>query len=363
MYLCHVVDILSRLTASLGGQYRLERELGGAGMSRVFVAEELALGRTVVLKVLPPELAAVLSADRFQREVRVGAALQHPHIVPLLAAGRVEDILYYTMPFVEGESLRARLSREGELPVEEAVRLLREVTDALAYAHHKGIVHRDIKPDNILLSHGYAVVTDFGIAKALTEAGRSVDITGTGVRIGTPTYMAPEQATGDPVDCRADLYSLGVLAYELLAGEPPFHGATTQALLAAQLTRAERPLNAARPAVPPELADLVHRCLEKHPADRFQKAEELRAALDLVVLATSVSPLAAPAVTSHQWALPQVLGYFALAGAATLGIAWALRSLAGLPDWLVPAAVLVLVLGLPMVLLATRAHNRRARLP
>ena len=235
----------------MGSQYRLERELGRGGMSRVFLAEELALGRKVVLKVLPPELAAVLSADRFQREVRVGAALQHPHIVPLLAAGRAGDILYYTMPLVEGESLRSRLSREEQLPVDEAVRLLREVADALAYAHHQGIVHRDIKPDNILVSHGHAVITDFGIAKALTEAGRSVDITGTGVTIGTPTYMAPEQASGDPVDQRADLYSLGVLGYELLAGEPPFHGPTTQALIVAQMTRTARPLGEVRSAIPP----------------------------------------------------------------------------------------------------------------
>jgi eukaryotic-like serine/threonine-protein kinase len=360
-------ELFDRLQSSLGSQYRLERELGGGGMSRVFVAEETALGRKVVLKVLPPELAAVLSGDRFQREVRVAAGLQHPHIVPLLAAGAAGDILYYTMPFVEGESLRARLSREGELPVPEAVRLLREVTDALAYAHRQGIVHRDIKPDNILLSQQHAVITDFGIAKALTAAGGSSAVTGTGVSIGTPTYMAPEQATGEAqIDQRADLYSLGAMGYEMLAGEPPFRGATAQALIAAQLTRTAPSLTEARAAVPPELAAAIHRCLEKRPADRFQRAEELLAALDAAVASTGVrtisqslplSPAAPP--PTREWPLPQVLGYFALAGAAVLGVAWALRTLAGLPDWFFPAAVVLLALGLPVVVLATLAHNRR----
>ena len=270
-----------RLQASLGTQYRLERDRGGGGMSRVFLAEETALGRKVVIKLLPPELAAVLSADRFQREVRLAAALQHPHIVPLLAAGSAGDILYYTMPFVEGESLRARLGREGELPVPEAVRLLREVVDALAYAHRQGIVHRDIKPDNILLSQHHAVVTDFGIAKALTAAGGAATLTGTGLAIGTPAYMAPEQATGEAgVDHRADIYSLGALAYEMLTGEPPFRGATAQALIAAQLTRAATPLTELRAAVPAGLAAVIHRCLEKRPADRFQRAEEMLTALE-----------------------------------------------------------------------------------
>ena len=356
-------ELFDRLQASLASQYRLERELGGGGMSRVFLAEETALGRRVVLKVLPPELAALVSSDRFQREVRLAAALQHPHIVPLLAAGAAGDILYYTMPFVEGESLRARLAREGELPVGEAVRLLREVTDALAYAHRQGIVHRDIKPDNILLSQQHAVVTDFGIAKALTAAGGSSGVTATGVSIGTPTYMAPEQATGEAqVDHRADLYSLGAMGYEMLTGEPPFRGATAQALIAAQLTRTAPPLTEARAAVPPELAAAIHRCLEKRPADRFQRAEDLLAALDSVATPTptGVRTSATPAATAaREWPLPQVLGYFALTGAAVLGAAWALRTLAGLPDWFFPAAVILLALGLPLVVLATLAHNRR----
>ena len=355
-----MTEFEARLQSSLGTQYRLERELGGGGMSRVFLAEESALGRKVVIKLLPPELAAVLSADRFQREVRLAAALQHPHIVPLLAAGSAGDILYYTMPFVEGESLRARLAREHELPVPEAVRLLREVVDALAYAHRQGIVHRDIKPDNILLSQHHAVVTDFGIAKALSAAGGSGTLTGTGMAVGTPTYMAPEQATGEAgVDHRADIYSLGALAYEMLAGEPPFRGATAQALIAAQLTRNAAPLTELRPAVPPELAVVIHRCLEKRPADRFQRAEELLAALEPFGAATPTGTAASAVGPRRYWPLPRVLAYFALAAAAVLGLAWALRTLLGLPDWFFPAVVILLALGLPVVVLAGVTHNRR----
>jgi tetratricopeptide (TPR) repeat protein len=355
-----VSELENRLQSSLGTQYRLERELGGGGMSRVFLAEETALGRRVVIKLLPPELAAVLSADRFQREVRLAAALQHPHIVPLLSAGSAGNILYYTMPLVEGESLRARLSREGELPVPEAVRLLREVVDALAYAHRQGIVHRDIKPDNILLSQHHAVVTDFGIAKALSSAGGGGTLTVTGMAIGTPTYMAPEQASGEAgVDHRADIYALGALAYEMLAGEPPFRGNTAQALIAAQLTRAATPLTDLRAAVPTDLAAVIHRCLEKRPADRFQRAEEMLAALESFGTATPTGTLASATGSAREWPLPRLLGYFGLAAAAVLGLAWGLRTLLGLPDWFFPAAVVLIALGLPVVVLAGIAHNRR----
>jgi tetratricopeptide (TPR) repeat protein len=356
-----VSELQDRLQSSLGSQYRLERELGGGGMSRVFLAEEVALGRKVVLKVLPPDMAAVLSADRFQREVRLAAALQHPHIVPLLTAGTTGDTLYYTMPYVEGESLRARLSREGELPVPEAIRLLCEVVDALGYAHRQGVVHRDIKPDNILLSQHHAVVTDFGIAKAISVAGGADPLTATGLAIGTPAYMAPEQAAGETnVDLRADIYSLGALAYEMLAGEPPFRGATAQALIAAQLSRTPTPLIETRPSVPAPLSAAVTRCLEKRPADRFQRAEELLAVLEpFVAAATTRAPATpAPGGAGRRWALPHVLGYFAVAGAAVLGLAWGLRTLLGLPDWFFPAAVVLLALGLPIVVLAAVAHNR-----
>jgi tetratricopeptide (TPR) repeat protein len=357
-------DLRRRLEEALGAQYAIQRELGGGGMSRVFLAEEKALGRKVVLKVLPPDMAAALSPDRFQREARLAAALQHPHIVPLLAAGAAGDVLYYTMPFVEGESLRARLSREGALPIPEVARLLREVADALAYAHRQGIVHRDIKPDNVLLSTGHAVVTDFGIAKALTAAGGGGTVTATGVAIGTPAYMAPEQATGEAtVDHRADLYALGAMAYEMLTGETPFRGPTAQALIAAQLTRTPAPVTDIRPNVPPALSAAVARCLEKLPADRYQKAEDLLAALDAAATLpaiTAATGVASATLPARAWPLPQVLGLFGVAAASVLGAAWGLRSLLGLPDWFFPAAVTLMALGLPIVLAAALLHNRRA---
>jgi len=280
--------LLDDLQDSLGGAYRLLRELGGGGMSRVYLAEETALGRQVVIKVLPPDLAAGISVERFRREIQLAAKLQHPHVVPLLAAGRAGDLLYYTMPFIEGESLRAKLAREGELPVADAVRLLRDVVDALAYAHDQGVLHRDIKPDNVLVSRHHAMVTDFGVAKALSEAaGGQVPPTGftsAGIAMGTPAYMAPEQAAADPtIDHRADIYAVGIMAYEMLAGHPPFTGRTPQQLLAAQVNRPPEPLGVVRPTVFPDLAAIVMRCLEKRPADRWQSADELLRALESVV--------------------------------------------------------------------------------
>jgi tetratricopeptide (TPR) repeat protein/tRNA A-37 threonylcarbamoyl transferase component Bud32/TolB-like protein len=278
-------ELLGQLEHALGTAYRLERELGGGGMSRVYLAEEVALGRQVVIKVLPPDLAAAINVERFRREIQLAAKLQHPHVVPLLAAGRAGDLLYYTMPFIEGESLRAKLSREGELPVSEAVRYLRDVVDALTYAHDEGVLHRDIKPDNVLVSRHHALVTDFGVAKALSEAGgqAATGFTSAGVAMGTPAYMAPEQAAADPtIDHRADIYALGAMAYEMLAGQPPFAGRTSQQLLAAHVSRAPEPLTAVRATVPPELAAIVMRCLEKRPADRWQSADELLRALEAV---------------------------------------------------------------------------------
>ena len=282
--------LLDDLRALLDGAYRLERELGGGGMSRVFLAEEIALGRRVVLKVLPPDLAHVLSAERFEREIRVAARLQHPHIVPLLAAGRAGDMLYYTMPLVEGESLRSRLDQQGELPVAEATRLFREIADALSYAHREGVVHRDIKPDNILQSHRHAMVTDFGVARAVSQAGGTPTLTHTGVTVGTPAYMAPEQAAAGPVDHRADIYALGLVAYEMLAGHPPFGGSTAQAIVAAHMTQAPPRLVEARPSVPAALAAVIHRCLEKRPADRYENAAELVDVLDRLAPGTAIPP-------------------------------------------------------------------------
>ena len=252
-------------------------------MSRVFLATEVALGRQVVVKVLPPETAASVSIERFKREIQLAARLQHPHIVPLHSAGETEGLPYFTMPFVEGESLRVRLAKHGEMPVAEAIRVLREVASALAYAHERGIVHRDIKPDNVLLSGGSAMVTDFGVAKALSTSSNADHggMTSLGVALGTPAYMSPEQASADPtVDHRADIYAFGVLAYELLTGQTPFGGRTPQGLLAAHVTEPPEPIQKRRPSIPPALAALVMRCLEKRPADRPQSAAEVVHALD-----------------------------------------------------------------------------------
>jgi serine/threonine-protein kinase len=277
------MELRDQLQRSLASVYAIERELGGGGMSRVFVATESALDRPVVLKVLPPELAQAVSTERFRQEIRLAARLQHPHIVALLAAGVADGLLYYTMPFVEGESLRTRLARAGELPLRDAVRILRDVAAALAYAHEHGVVHRDIKPDNVLLSGGEALVTDFGVAKALSASATDggTGLTSLGVALGTPAYMAPEQAAADPhLDHRADLYAFGCLAYEVLTGQPPFTGRPTAALVGAHLTERPEPVERRRPALPAALAQLVMRSLEKRPADRPQTAGEVLEALE-----------------------------------------------------------------------------------
>ncbi|HEY5061677.1 MAG TPA: serine/threonine-protein kinase [Gemmatimonadaceae bacterium] len=271
-------DLANQLQRSLGSSFTIGRELGGGGMSRVFVAEDNALGRSVVIKVLLPELAAGVNADRFKREVQLSARLQHPHIVPVLSAGEVDGLPYYIMPYVKGESLRVRLAG-GPLPINEVVGILGDVAKALAYAQSEGVVHRDIKPDNILLSGGAATVADFGIAKAISSARRSEPgevLTSLGMSLGTPAYMAPEQVAGDPnVDNRADIYSLGCVAYEMLAGTSPFAGRTPQQILAAQVLEKPAPLATRRPGIPPALAGLVNRCLEKEPGRRPQSASEL----------------------------------------------------------------------------------------
>ncbi|MGK2961036.1 MAG: serine/threonine-protein kinase [Gemmatimonadaceae bacterium] len=275
-----------KFRASISGAYDIERELSGAGMSRVFVAMDRALGRRVVIKVLPPELTAGVNRDRFRREVQVAAQLQHPHIVTLLSAGEDGDILYYTMPFIEGESLRSALEK-GPLQVRDVVRILHDVVDALAYAHARGVVHRDIKPGNILKLGQHALVTDFGVAKALNDAMPVSGITTAGMAIGTPAYMAPEQLAGDPAaDHRIDIYAVGLLAYELLTGESPFTGPSPQATMAAQLTRIPEPLYLACPDVAPPLSAIIMQCLAKEPEKRPPTAEALMAALDSITISS-----------------------------------------------------------------------------
>jgi serine/threonine-protein kinase len=267
--------LLDQLRTALDSTYEIERELTG-GMSRVFVATERALGRRVVIKVLPPQLTAGVNRERFRREIQFAARLQHPHIVPLLTAGQVGDILYYTMPLVEGETLRSRLEREGRLGAPAVISILYDVVDALAYAHAQGLVHRDIKPENILLQRHHALVTDFGVAKALTEALPGSGATTAGIAVGTPAYMAPEQLAADPAaDHRVDIYAIGLLSYELLSGASPFRGSSPQQTLARQLTERPTPPHLNRTDVPAALSALIMRCLEKDPAARWASAEEL----------------------------------------------------------------------------------------
>ena len=278
-----IAEFRAQVQAALGAAYIVERELGGGGMSRVFVATERTLSRKVVVKVLPPDLAAEVSAERFRREIQVAAQLQNAHIVPLLTAGEGEGLLYYTMPFVEGETLRARLARDGELPLAAAMQVLRDVTKALAYAHRNGVVHRDIKPENILLCDGDALVADFGVAKAIRASATHGDsgLTSVGMALGTPAPCTPEQAAGDATaDARADLYALGAVAYEMLTGSSLFPGRSPQALLAAHTTETPEAVERRRPGLPPPLAALVMRLVAKRPADRPQSADEVLRALD-----------------------------------------------------------------------------------
>ena len=269
-------DPVPRLNAALEGRYSIERELGAGGMATVYLAEDVRHHRKVAVKVLRPDLAAMLGPERFLREIEIAAALTHPHIVPLHDSGEADGFLFYVLPYIEGESLRDRLVREGELPVGEVVRILRDVVDALAHAHDHGLVHRDIKPDNVMLSGRHALVMDFGVAKAVSQATELHQLTTVGVALGTPAYMAPEQAeASDHIDHRADIYAVGALAYELLAGQPPFTGRSSQIVLLAHATRTPEAVTEHRSAVPPALAHLVMHCLEKKPADRWQSAEEM----------------------------------------------------------------------------------------
>ncbi|HKJ92666.1 MAG TPA: protein kinase [Longimicrobiales bacterium] len=318
------MDLAERLRAALADRYRIEAEIGRGGMAVVFRAEDLKHHRTVAIKVLKQELAESIEAERFLQEIRIVAHLQHPHILTLLDSGEVDGTLYYVMPFVEGESLREKLAREQELPVTDAVRILAEVADALAYAHQNGVVHRDTKPDNVLLSGRHALVADFGVAKALDAAKATPQATATGVALGTPSYMAPEQATADaPVDHRADIYALGVLGYELLTGRPPYTGTTLQ-ILGAQATGKPRRITEVRPAVPEPLAVVLMRCLETRPADRWQSAEEVRDQLEWArTPATGTEIRSVPPARRRAWT-----GGWRVAAAAAGGVVVAIAAFA-----------------------------------
>jgi serine/threonine-protein kinase len=274
------VTNLSRLTSALADRYRIERELGQGGMATVYLAEDLRHGRKVAIKVLRPELAAVIGAERFLREIKTIATLQHPHILGLIDSGEVEGAAYYVMPFVEGESLRDRLDREKQLPITDAVRVATEVASALDYAHRHGVIHRDIKPENILLHDGQALVADFGIALAVTQAG-GARMTETGLSLGTPHYMSPEQAMGErEITPRSDVYALGCLTFEMLAGDPPFTGSSAQAIVARVLSEKPPSIRRLRDRVPESVEEAVLVALEKLPADRFATAAEFAVALN-----------------------------------------------------------------------------------
>jgi hypothetical protein len=286
-----MTEFADQLQDALGPTYQLDNELTGGGMSRVFAAIDQSLGRRVVVKVLPPELAAGVNRERFRREIQVAAQLQHPHIVPLLSAGEHGDLLWYTMPFIDGESLRGAIEKRKSFSAREVVRILHDIVDALAFAHARGVIHRDIKPANILTQGSHALVTDFGVAKAISAALPIGAVTTAGIAIGTPAYMAPEQLAGDPAaDHRIDIYAVGLLAYELLTGVSPFTGASPRETLAAQLTRDPAPLHEVAPGVPRNVSTLVMRCLAKDPDARPQTADEILQELDSLTMPFGVTP-------------------------------------------------------------------------
>jgi len=329
---------VAKVTEALAGRYKVEKIIGEGGMATVYLATDQKHKRKVAVKVMRPELAATLGAERFLREVEIAGQLSHPHILPMYDSGESEGLLYYVMPYVPGETLREKLLREGALPAEDALRLAREVAEALAYAHRQGIIHRDIKPANILLSEGHALVADFGIARAVGDSGGE-QLTRTGIAVGTPQYMAPEQATGEKeVDGRADVYATGAVLYEMLAGEPPFTGPSARIILTRSLTEAPRALTAARQGLPPSLDAVVQKALAKNPADRYATGSALVTALDslrtgmtsgttsaVTAPATAVLPASSKAVSAAVDAMPKRMfsvRNLAIAGAAAL-VVWA----------------------------------------
>ncbi len=331
-----VEDLLERLKTALADRYTIDREIGSGGMATVYLAEDLKHHRQVALKVLRPELAAALGPERFVREIEIEARLTHPHILPLYDSGEAGGFLYYVMPYIEGESLRDRLDREKQLPVQDALQIAREIAAALSHAHSHDVIHRDIKPENILLSGGEAVVADFGIARAITEAGGE-KLTGTGVSIGTPAYMSPEQATGgDELDGRTDLYSLACVLYEMLAGEPPFTGPTVESIVQQHLTADPPLITNHRSTAPVELAQAVVMALAKIPADRPATVGEL--ADQLAAIQTGSHGVTGPVVSAgkKRW---NVLAYGTIAILALVGAFTVVSRMLGPPEAAVAAEI------------------------
>ena len=332
-------EIDDRLSSALADRYRLERQLGEGGMAIVYAAEDVRHRRQVAVKVLRPELGAALGAERFVREIEIVAGLRHPHILPLYDSGEAGGFLYYVMPLVEGETLRARIERERQLPIDDALRFAREIADALAYAHSRGVVHRDIKPENILIEGEHAVGADFGIAKAVAAANAITPITSTGISVGTPAYMSPEQATADrDVDGRSDLYSLACVLYEMLAGQPPFTGATAESLVRQHVMTPPPPVTQFRPAVPPAVNDALMRALAKAPADRFNPVGQFSTA----IRPSAVTPAASSSVAGAR----RSLGWTAAAGIvlalAVAAATWAIARGRSVPDGTTERSVAVL---------------------
>jgi len=347
---------ITQVKRALAGRYQIERVLGEGGMATVYLAHDQKHNRKVAVKVMRPELAATLGADRFLREVQVAAQLNHPHILPMHDSGEADGILYYVMPYVEGETLKERIAKEGQLSVNDAMRLGREVAEALAYAHTRGIIHRDIKPGNILLQSGHALVADFGIARALGEEGEA--LTKTGLAVGTPQYMAPEQATGErEVDGRADIYALGAVMYEMVAGEPPFTGPTARSIITRSLTEEPRSLTASRTGLPAAVNSAVLKALAKSPSDRYANAQEMVGALERSIEGTR-SGTGEVAVSAGPAAL-QVWGLFALGCMGMLALVSAIIRQWSLPTWTIGFAVGLLAIGAVVLVLTGRMEARR----
>ena len=361
------MDVLARLESAVAGRYAIEGELGQGGMANVYLATDLKHGRRVAVKVLKPDLASDVAAERFLREIGIEARLQHPNILPLHDSGGAEGFLYYIMPYVEGESLRDRLDREGELPLDEALAIIREIADGLEYAHQHGVVHRDIKPENILLSAGHATISDFGIARAISEAGGE-RVTKPGHAVGTPAYMSPEQGGGETeIDRRSDVYSLGCVLYEMLAGEPPFTGPTPRAVIARHMLEKPPSLEVVRPSVPDPVCRAIEKALAKSRADRFATASEFVTALDAPALAADAeSPDVAPPEPSppvpdryrFTLVLRVLLIYLAVA-AGLLEVVDILIDRLDLSEWLFAGAVLFFLAGFPIAIGLAVWHGSR----